>query len=304
MILQRPTLRALLPLAALLVMAANDPPPLKPGDTIAERGTVRITASELRALVEQSTPALRAQAAANPTSIAPLLRERILQLGLAAEARTKGLDQRPEIQQRMNDAREAILVQAYLNDISKPAPSFPSEADIATAYDTNKSRFMLPKQYNLAQIAIIVPPGASREADEDARRKAAELRALALKPKADFADIARKNSQEKSTAEKGGVIGFVREDQLLPGIKEVIPALADGAISEPLRTASGWHVVKRLGSKPPSPAPLAEVRDQIIEALRQGRQQQMARAYIDDMLKREPIRLNEIDLARALAAPR
>ena len=88
---------------------------------------------ELRALVEQSTPALRAQAAANPTSIAPLLRERILQLGLAAEARTKGLDQRPEIQQRMNDAREAILVQAYLSEVSKPAPSFPSEADIATA---------------------------------------------------------------------------------------------------------------------------------------------------------------------------
>ena len=301
---QRRTFRALLPLAALLLIAANEPPPLNPGDIIAERGTVRLTVGELRALVEQSTPALRAQAAANPTSLAPLLRERVLQLGLAAEARTRGLDQRPDILQRMNDAREAVLVQAYLSEITRPDPAFPSEADIATTYDTNKSRFMLPKQYNLAQIAIIVPPGASRETDQEARRKAADLRALALKPKADFAEIARKNSQEKASAEKGGVIGFVREDQLVAGIKDIIPSLAEGGVSEPVRTASGWHVVKLLGTRPPTQAALSDVRDQIIDALRQGRQQQMARTYIDDMLKREPIRLNEIDLARALAPPR
>lgn len=299
-----PLRRALLPLAAVLLMAANDPPPLNPSDTIAERGTVRLTAGELRALVEHSAPALRAQAAANPASLAPQVRERVLQLGLAAEARAKGLDQRPDIQQRMNDAREAVLVQAYLAEITKLDPAFPSDADIATTYDANKSRFLLPKQYNLAQIAIVVPPGASRETEDEARKKAADLRAQALKPKADFADIARKHSQEKASAEKGGAIGFVREDQLVPGIKEVIPALADGAISEPLRTASGWHIIKLLGTKPPSPAALSDVREQIIEALRQGRQQQMARAYIDDMLKREPIRLNEIDLARALATPK
>ncbi len=291
---------ALLPFVALTLMAANEAPPA-PGDVIAQRGTVRLTAGEIRDLVEHADPALKAQIAANPAMLAPLVRERVLQLGLAAEARAKGLDQRPEILQRMNDARDTVLVQTYLSTVIQIEPGFPSDADVASTYEANKARFLLPKQYNLSQIAILVPQGAAREAEEEARRKAAELRTLAMRPKADFADIARKNSQEKATAERGGAIGWVREDQLVPGIKEVIPGLADGAISEPLRTGSGWHVVKLTGTKAPAPAPLAEVREQIVGALRQARQQQAARAYIDEMIRREPIQLNEIDLQRAVA---
>jgi parvulin-like peptidyl-prolyl isomerase len=200
----------------------------------------------------------------------------------------------------MNDAREAILVQAYLQTVAVVDPAFPSEAELAAAYEANKTKMMVPKQYNLSQIAIILTPDASREAVDEARRKIADLRTQALRPKADFAELARKNSQERATAEKGGAIGWVREDQLVPGVKEVVPAMADNAISEPIRTASGWHLIKLAGIKPSAPAPLAEVKDQLTTALRQGRQQQLARAYVEDMLKRDPIQLNEIDLARAI----
>ena len=291
----------LLPAATLLLMAANDPPPIATGDTVAQRGSIRITAGELRGLVETADPAVKAQIATNPAVLAPLVRERMLQLGLAAEARAKGIDQRPEILQRMNDAREAVLVQAYLSTVAQVEPGFPTDADIATAYEANKARLMTPKQYNLAQIALVVAPDATREVVEETRRKTADLRAQVLKPKADFADIARKSSQERTSADKGGAIGWVREDQLLPGVKETVPGMAEGTISEPLRTTSGWHVVKLLGTKPPAPAPLAEVKEQLVNALRQGRQQQIARQYIDEMLKREPIQLNEIDLVRAIA---
>ncbi len=297
----RGALRLLLPAASLLLMAANDPPPIAAGDTVAQRGSIRITAGELRGLVETADPAVKAQIATNPAVLAPLVRERMLQLGLAAEARAKGIDQRPEILQRMNDAREAVLVQAYLSTVAQVEPGFPTDADIATAYEANKARLMTPKQYNLAQIALVVAPDATREVVEETRRKTADLRAQVLKPKADFADIARKSSQERASADKGGAIGWVREDQLLPGVKETVPGMAEGTISEPLRTTSGWHVVKLLGTKPPAPAPLAEVKEQLVNALRQGRQQQIARQYIDEMLKREPIQLNEIDLVRAIA---
>ncbi len=300
MILPPRAARALLPLAALMLIAANDPP-ANPNDIVAQRGTVRITAGEVRDLVEHSDPAVKAQIAANPGLLANLLRERVLQLGLAAEARDKGLDQKPEMIQRMNDARESVLVQSYLATVATVEPGFPSDADVAAAYEANKTRFMIPKQFNLVQIALLVPQGSTPQADDEIRKKAADLRAQVMKPKADFGEIARKNSQERSSADKGGVIGWVREDALLPGVREAVTAMADNAISEPVRTASGWHVVKLLGTKPPAPAPLAEVREQIIASLRQARQQQAARAYVDEMLKREPIQLNEIGLARAIA---
>jgi peptidylprolyl isomerase len=293
-------LLALLPAMALLAGAAGEPaPPAAPpaaGDVIAQRGPVRLTVGELRALIDQADPAVRAQLATDPAALAAFVRERLLQVALAAEARAKAWDQRPDVAQRMNEARDAALVQSYLAALSQPDAGFPAEADIAAAYEANKARFLVPKQYHLAQIAILVPPGASHDAEEDARRRAQDVRAQAVRPRADFADLARKYSQERGGADHGGDIGWVREDRLVSGVKEAVTALAEGAVSDVVRGPSGWHVIKVLGTRPPSTAPLADVREQIVLALRQARQQQSARAYVDEMLKREPIQLNEIDL--------
>jgi peptidylprolyl isomerase len=285
--------------------AAQTAPPTTPapaaGDVVAQRGALRLTAAEVHDLVERADPAVRTQLGADPAALTAFVRERILQLALVAEAQAKGFDQRPEVIQRMNDARDAALAQAYLAAATQPDAAYPTDADIAAAYESNKARFAVPKQYHLAQIAILVPQGAPRDADDQARRKLQDLRTQALRPKADFADLARKNSQDRNGAEHGGDIGWVREDQLVAGVKEAVVNLADGAISDPLRGPSGWHLVKLLGTRPASVAPLADVREQIVQALRQARQQQLARAYIDDLQRREPIQLNEIDLARAVA---
>ncbi len=271
------------------------------GDVVAQRGTLRLSAADVRDLVDRADPSLKAQLAASPQTLALLVRERIAQLGLAAEARAKGIDQRPDVAQRMAEAQEAVLVQAYLATLVPNDPAFPAEADVTAAYNANKARFTVPRQYNLAQIAILVPAGAAREVEDEARRKAQDIRSQAVRPKADFADLAKRFSQERGAAERGGSIGWVREDQLLPGIRDAVAALADGAISEPVRGDTGWHVVKLIAVKPPGPAALPEVRDQIVQALRQSRAQQAARAYIDEMLRREPVQINEIDLARAVA---
>ena len=294
-------LAALALVLALPTAAAGQTTPAPAATVIAQRGAMRLTAGELRDLLEHADPAQRAQLAANPTALGNFVRERLLQAALATEARAKSWDQRPEVIARMNDAREAALAQSYLAGVTQPDPSFPTEADIATAYEANKSRFLLPKQYHLAQIAILVPAGAPREADDEAHRKASDLRAQALRPRADFAELARRSSQERGAAERGGELGWVREDQLVPAVKEAVTALAEGAVSEPVRTASGWHVVKLLGIRPPATAALADVHDQLVQALRASRQQEAARLYVDDLLRREPIQLNEIDLGRVLA---
>jgi hypothetical protein len=48
--------------------------------------------------------------------------------------------------------------------------------------------------------------------------------------------------------------------------------------------------------------PLDQVRDSLVQALRQTMAQQLARAYVDDLLRKEPIKLNEIDLAHRISA--
>ena len=72
-----------------------------------------------------------------------------------------------------------------------------------------------------------------------------------------------------------------------------------GAISDPLRTEDGWHVVTLLGMKPPAPASLSDVRAQIVQAMRRQRTAALERQVIDNLVKRQPIRLDEIALQKA-----
>ena len=282
----------------LLLGAAGDPST----DIVAQRGDLKMTAADVRAMLDKADPAVRAKAEASTAALASFVRDRMLDQAMLAEAKAKGWEQRPDVQQRLAELRDQVVLQTYVASLVPADPAFPSDAEIAAAYDANKSRLMLPRQYHIAQIAILGPAGATRQAEDDARRKAAELRAQVVKPKADFAELARKHSQDKSSADKGGDLGWLREDELLPAIKDPVANLADNAISEPLRLPDGYHILRLLGTRPASPAPLADVKQQLIQALRQARSQQIVRAYVDAMLKAQPIQLNEIDLPKQLKA--
>jgi peptidylprolyl isomerase len=297
----------LAPLGLLFLAAATDPPP-RPTPTptpapeiVAQRGDIQLTAADVRAMLVRVDPAARAKADANPSALAAFVRERILNDALLAEAKAKGWDQKPDIAQRINDARDTLIVQTYAASLVPPDPNFPSDTIVRQTYEANTARFMTPRQYHLAQIAILVPQNAKPEVDEAARKKAAELRAQAVRPKADFAQLARKNSQEQSSADKGGDAGWAREDALVPPIRQAVANLSDGAISEVIHLQDGYHIIRLLGTKPPAPAPLEDVKPQIVQALQQARTQQGIRAYVDGMLKAQPIQLNEIDLANQVS---
>jgi peptidylprolyl isomerase len=288
----------------MLLLAGGAAPAPQPAEIVAQRGSLRITAGELRDLLDRTDPAQRAQLQASPEALAGFVRDRLLQQALLAEAHAKGWDARPDVVQRANDARDAAIAQSYLAAQAEPDPAYPGEAELAAAYEANKARFMLPRQYHLAQIALLVPAGAAHDAEEEVRRRALDLGQQAARPHADFAGLARRFSQDRASAERGGELGWLREDQLAPAVKDAVAGLAEGAVSDPVRSGDSWHVLRLLETRPAAPAPLAEIRDQLVRLLRQARAQQAARAYVTDMLRREPIQINEIDLARELAPAR
>jgi peptidylprolyl isomerase len=287
-------------LACLLLGAAGDSPPEQ---VLAQRGDVKLTLGDVRDLVNRADPALRARLTASPAALTEFVRSRLLRQALLAEARAKGWDQTPEVVQKINEARDDVIVSTYTASLAPLDPAYPSPAELAAAYEVNKSRLMLPRQYHLAQIVLLVPAGAAHEADDEAHRKIADIRAQALRPKADFADLARRLSQDRGSAEHGGDLGWVREDQLVPAVKDAVAGLAENAVSDPVRSPEAWHVLKLLGTRPAGPAALADVKDGLVQGLRQARAQQLTRAYVDDLLRQEPIQLDEIELARALPHP-
>jgi peptidylprolyl isomerase len=287
--------------------APSSPPPPAPSqgdsDVVAQRGDTKLTVGDVRDLLDHLDGATRAQLQSNPAAMATFVRDRLLKLVLLAEAKSKGFDQLQDVVVRANEARDGVIVSSFVNSLIPADPNFPNQAEITATYDANKAKFMLPKQYHFAQIAFPLPQNATQAQDDEAKKHAQEARALAIKPKADFAELARKLSQEKNSAQNGGDLGWVREDQLQPSLRGMVAAMNENGVSEAIRTQTAWVVLKLLGTRPPGPAPLSEVQEQLIQAMRQTRAQQASQNFIADMLRKEPIQLNEIDLARKLAAP-
>jgi parvulin-like peptidyl-prolyl isomerase len=201
---------------------------------------------------------------------------------------------------RADQARDASIVNQYVASLTKPPDDYPSDAEVEAAYQANKQQFMLPRQFNLAQIFIAAPAGAAVAVESAAEQKLKSVQQQLAKRKADFAAIAAKESDDRASAGNGGDTGWVREDRLSAPIREAAEALKDNAISAPVRAPDGWHIIKVLGSKPAGLAPLPDVREGLVRAMRQQRATQNERSYVQGLLRNEPIQLDEIQLQRVL----
>ncbi len=92
-----------------------------------------------------------------------------------------------------------------------------------------------------ARHILIIPNELVSE--EDAKTRLAQLK-LRLEGGDDFAELARSNSDDRSSALKGGDLGWTSPGELVPEFEQVMNRLKPGEISEPFKTQYGWHLVQ------------------------------------------------------------
>jgi peptidyl-prolyl cis-trans isomerase SurA len=83
--------------------------------------------------------------------------------------------------------------------------------------------------------------------DAEARAKVEKLRKT-IEGGADFAEVAKTNSDDASAA-KGGDLGWVAPGDTVPEFEKVMNALKDNEVSQPVQTPFGWHLVQVLGRR-------------------------------------------------------
>jgi parvulin-like peptidyl-prolyl isomerase len=289
--------RILLLAAAFLLTSAQAP---APDAVVAEAGDAKVTVADVKNLLAAAGPDVRTQLASDPSSLDRLARSQVVQILLLQEAHAHQWDAKPDVAFRAQQAHDAAIAGSYLASLAAPPADYPSDAEVDAAYEAQKSRLMLPRQYHLAQIFVALPENAPAAAEADAKKRLASIHQLLARPHADFAAIAQHESDDKTSAAAGGDLGWLPEDRLRSPLREAVAGMQEDAVSEPLRTADGWHLIRLLGTKPAAPAPLADVRAQLVQALRQQRIAATEQKLIDDMLRRQPIRLDEIGLQHAV----
>ncbi|WP_101925189.1 MULTISPECIES: peptidylprolyl isomerase [Luteimonas] len=99
-------------------------------------------------------------------------------------------------------------------------------------------------QYQARHILIRAPAGQ----DSEARARIDTLRAR-IEGGADFATVATETSEDNSSKERGGDLGWFTQDEFGPEFGAEVAALSDDAVSQPFRTQAGWHIVQRTGSR-------------------------------------------------------
>ncbi|GAB3353873.1 peptidylprolyl isomerase [Chromohalobacter beijerinckii] len=101
--------------------------------------------------------------------------------------------------------------------------------------------------YHLAHILVSLPESPTPEQVEQAQAEARDLYRR-LQDGADFQQLATADSDGEQ-ALSGGDLGWRRGDQLPTIFADVVPQLADGEVSEPVRSPSGFHLVKRIETR-------------------------------------------------------
>jgi peptidyl-prolyl cis-trans isomerase SurA len=84
--------------------------------------------------------------------------------------------------------------------------------------------------------------------EADARRKSALLRTRIVQG-ADFAELARLNSDDTGSASRGGDLGWIVAGDLVPEFERAMTALKPGEVSEPVRTQFGFHVIQVIARR-------------------------------------------------------
>ena len=260
-------------------------------------GDIEVTTDQIRESLAGLEGA-NGNAAKDPQALGQYARALLLQRLVLQQAREQKWDQDPAVIARMVRAREAALSESYLESKSKPDASYPSEQEIKDAYEANKSKLLIPKSYELAQIFIESHENGDSSAQAKAKSKLEEVRKQLAAKDADFSSIARTSSDEKSSAVNGGKIGWLSENQIQPEIRSKLPNLKLKAVSEPIRLNAGWHIIKLLDVREARPPTLDEIRDNLVTSMREEKSREMRQNYIAELLKRHPLAINEIELMK------
>ena len=140
------------------------------------------------------------------------------------------------------------------------------DAEAKQFYEKNERFYVEKAGTKASHILVKVEEKASKEQEAAALAKIKEIQKL-IKAGKDFAEIAKKKSEGPS-APKGGDLGYFGKGQMVKAFEEAAFKMKKDEISGPVRTRFGFHIIKVTDRREERKKPFAEVKDRIVQSLR------------------------------------
>lgn len=191
-------------------------------------------------------------------------RELILQ-----EANNRGITQKESVRDQLEQSKMGILIAAVFEDYVQREGV--DEAELKAAYDQVKTQYT-GKEYHVEHILV--------EKESDAKAIIVEL-----KSGKNFAGIAKAKSKDPGSAAKGGDLGWVSDQSLVPEFSKAMVQLKGGQTTDkPVKSQYGWHII-RLDEVRDMKAPsMEEIKEQLVQMI--SADQNWQKAKFSEMMKK------------------
>jgi len=141
--------------------------------------------------------------------------------------------------------------------------------EVQSYYNGNITQYQTPEQVRASHILL-----NTAGKDEAAVRKQAEDILQQVKAGADFAELAKKYSEDEGSKPNGGDLDYFSRGRMVPEFEAAAFALEVGQVSDIVKSQFGFHIIKVVDKKPAVTRSLDEVRPQIEEQLKRQRADQ------------------------------
>ncbi|MEG2171632.1 MAG: SurA N-terminal domain-containing protein [Desulfovibrionaceae bacterium] len=177
-------------------------------------------------------------------------------------------------------------------------PSTLSAEAVKDYYQKNPNAYTSPERVDVRHILLRLAEDAPAA---EVQKVQARMDALAgdITKGADFAALARANSEDAMTAPKGGEVGLIARGDTVPAFEEAAFALPIGQVSAPVRTPYGLHLIKVNAREEAKVQPLAEVENAIRKQLATLQGIDHVREVLDNLIEGNILGKNLTELAQS-----
>lgn len=276
----------------------------EPGDpaaaaaVIASRDQVSVTLADFDAYVERKVPAdKRAGLLRSGERILAIVGNLLLDKQLAAEARELGIDRDPMVADQLGKGDDdAVLAKVRMERYTSTL-EVPDFSELARErYSLDPGHYAVPASTDIRQIVI-----STNGREESVARELAEtVRAEAVANPDAFEALIAKHSDDPNKADTHGVMEDMEDPKYTPALRDAALALAEpGDISEPIRSASGFHILQLIQRTPERPRSFDEVREEMTAKMREEWLARQKQNHIDE-LRSMPVHDVDEDLLLSL----
>ena len=165
-----------------------------------------------------------------------------------------------------DEIKKGLTINKYIEQNFVEKTVIP-ESEAKSFYDNNATQFVKPESVRASHILLLVEPTADETQKKAVRAEIEKIQAK-IKAGGDFATLAKENSKDPGSAEKGGDLGFFTKGQMVKPFEDAAFALAPGAVSDIVGTDYGYHIIKVTEKQPAGKYSFDEVKVNLTKYLK------------------------------------